>query len=91
MSKTNTLQITDLMFGSFEEHDLKLHNIIKSNPEYMGAVKDLEEHYEELKKINPDLWLEMDSDVNRVEVISRDIAFNEGFKLAVKLILSSIQ
>lgn len=91
MSKINTIQITDLMFGGFEEHDTKLSNAIDSNPEYMETVKKVESHYDELRKLDRELWAKMNSDVTRMEVAARDIAFNEGFKLAIKLILSSIQ
>ena len=90
MSKMNNLCITDLMFGSMEEHDLELQNAISINPEYTEAVKRIEKHYEELKKLGYKQWLEMDSNINGLEIAARDTAFNEGFKLAVKLILSSI-
>lgn len=91
MNKINNLNITDLIFGSMEEHDAKLSDAIDSNPEYMEAVNKVKEHYEKLKELAPEMWFEMDSDITTMEVASRDIAFNEGFKLAIKLILSSVQ
>lgn len=90
MSKINTLQITDLMFGSFEKNEMDLHNVINANPEYVETVAKVEQHYEKLKKLDRELWLEMDADLVTMETIARDTAFNEGFKLAVKLILSSV-
>lgn len=93
MSKieVNTLNITDLMFGDMEEHDAALQNTINANPEYIETAKKIEKHYEKLKTLDHKMWFEMDSDVNTLEVIVRGTAFNEGFKLAVKLILSSVQ
>jgi hypothetical protein len=91
MSKMNTIQITDLMFKDVEEHDLKLSKVFDSTPAYTEAVSKLNETTEKVKALDRDLWFELDSDIINVEVVARDTAFNEGFKLAVKLILSSIQ
>lgn len=91
MSKINTLQITDLVFGSVDKHEEDLNKTINANPEYTQAVERVNEHYEKLKTLDRELWLDMDADLITLETIARDTAFNEGFKLAVKLILSSIQ
>ena len=74
-----------------EEHDSTLQDAINNDPEYTEVAQRIEENYRKLEKLNYELWVNMDSDVNLLEVIARDIAFNEGFKLAVKLILSSVQ
>lgn len=91
MSKINTLQITDLVFGSVDKHEEDLNKTINANPEYTQAVERVNEHYEKLKTLDRELWLDMDADLITLETIARDTAFNEGFKLAVKLILSSVQ
>ncbi len=91
MSKINTLIITDLIFGSVEKHESDLDNAINANPEYAEAAARANEHYEKVKKLDAELWLEMEADLITLETISRDAAFNEGFRLAVRLIFSSIQ
>ncbi len=91
MSKINTLKITDLMLGSFDKNEMDLHNAINANPEYVETVAKVEKHYEKLKTLDRELWLDMDADLVTMETIARDTAFNEGFKLAVRLIFSSIQ
>lgn len=90
MSKMNTIQITDLMFRDVEEHDQKLTKALESTPAYKEAVSKLNETTEKVKALDRDLWFELDSDIITAEVAARDAAFNEGFKLGVKLILSSV-
>jgi|GEM_PF-2131591 len=69
MIKGNALQITDLLFGSFEEHDSNLDNAIKANPEYDEAKARINEHYEKLRKFDPKLLLDLEADHITLEVI----------------------
>ena len=89
--KGNNLNITDLILGGYEDYDMEIAKAIDNNPKYIEAVQKIEGHYEKLKHFDKKLWLEMDSDINTLETIAKDTAFNEGFKLAIRLILSSVQ
>ncbi len=88
MDRNKHLQITDLMFGCVEEHDLSLQKMIESNPDYVKTLNNLNE---KLNNLDVQTKIDIDSDFSYMEIIARDTAFNEGFKLAVKLILSSVQ
>ena len=86
--KGNNLNITDLIFGSFEEHDTELSNAIALNSEYKSAEKKLKG---QLNKLDTKTRLEIDDTICLLETHSRDTAFNEGFKLAVRLLMSTAQ
>jgi predicted nuclease with TOPRIM domain len=85
------LTVKDLINKSFEDHDSALGEAIKNNPEYTEAEKRYEKLLERLKELDKQIWLDLDSEANLLEALAVDTAFNEGFKLAIKLILSSIQ
>ncbi len=85
------LGIKDLMNKPFEDHDMELQKVLRDNPEYIEAEKTVKELMEKVKGFDRKIWLDLDAETNYMEALARDVAFNEGFKLAVKLLLSSVQ
>lgn len=82
------LTITDLIEMYPDNHDFELGNKIKENPEYKKAQK---EFYRIIDTLETKIRLKLDDEAVRMETIAKDVAFNEGFKLAIQLILSSLQ
>ncbi len=67
-----------------EELDLKLEEEIRKNETYNKTSKDL---YELLSSIEKKMALKIEATAVCLETISRDIAYNEGFKDAINFIL----
>lgn len=85
------LNIKDLMDKPFEDHDMELQKVIRDNPKYIEAEKTFEGLLEKVKQFDREIWFDLDNEANFLETLAIDTAFNEGFKLAIKLIFSSIQ
>lgn len=83
-----TINIMDLINMPFEDYDLELGKKIEAAPGY----KETQEKYLELiNSLEKQIKFDIDSAATYMETIAIDVAFNEGFKLAIQLILSSIQ
>jgi ribosomal protein S25 len=79
--------IMDIIGAEFEDFDMELNEKIKDAPGYDESQKSFNETIHTLEKAT---MFKIDSDVMRMEAISKDVAVNEGFKLAVKLIFSAL-
>lgn len=83
-----TINIMDLINMRFKDHDLEISNKIKAASGYEEA----EEKFKELvNSLDKQIMLDIDEVATYMETVSRDVAFNEGFRLAIQLILSSTQ
>ena len=80
-----SLSIIDIIEMNPDDHDLELDNKIEATPEYQEALTNFKKA---INTLETSLKLKIDDEVARMEVAARDIAFNEGFKMAVRLILS---
>lgn len=83
----NKLNIVDLLSTGYEKFANDLEKIIESNGEYQEAQEAFSEGISKLEK---DIWLEVESCEVRMETIAKETAFNEGFKMGVRLILGCI-
>lgn len=82
------INIMDLIDMRFEDHNLELDNKIKAAPGYMEAQ---EKFLELINSLESKKKLDISDTATYMETIAIDTAFNEGFKLAIQLILSSMQ
>ena len=79
--------IMDIINLAFEDHDTELSEKIKDVPGYNESQKIYSETIHSLEK---ETMFKIDNAAVRMETISRDVAVNEGFKLAVRLIFSAL-
>jgi len=84
MNVKNIMNIIDM---EAEDFGIELSKKIESVPGFKESQKSFEETIHTLDKAT---MFKVDSDVMRLEAISRDVAVNEGFKLAIKLIFSAL-
>lgn len=84
------MNIIDLIHIGTEDHTEELSRKIDSNPEYQKIEKEFYKHIETLKGDYPSLRLEIEACVSAMANIGRETSFNEGFKLGIQLILSSM-
>jgi len=82
------VNIMDLIDMDFESHSQELAEKIKAAPGYKEAQ---EKYLELIDSLETKTKIDIDSATTYMETLAMDIAFNEGFKLAIQLILSSIQ
>lgn len=82
------MKIIDLIEMHPDDHDMEIMEAIKENPLYVQAQIEFLEAIDKLEK-EPKLLI--DDKVCLMETIAIDVAFNEGFKTAIQLILSSVQ
>lgn len=78
------------MSKSIEDHDMELQMAINNNQDYIKSQETVAELLEKLKDVDKKTWIDLDSEIRFSEALARDTAFNEGFKLGIRLILSSI-
>ena len=71
-----------------DDHDMEIMEAIKENPLYVQAQIEFLKAIDKLEK-EPKLLI--DEKACLMETIAIDVAFNEGFKMAIQLILSSVQ
>lgn len=81
-----SLNITDLISMDMEEYDKECVDKVEENPEYIKVQK---KYNALLETLDVKTRLGIDDEVVRMETLVMDAAFNGGFKLAVRLILSS--
>lgn len=79
--------IMDIIDADSEAFGAELDEKIKKAPGYNESQKSFEETIHTLDKAT---MFKIDSDVMRMETVLKDIAVNEGFKLAIKLIFSAL-
>jgi hypothetical protein len=79
--------IMDIIDASFEDFDMELSEKIKDAPGYNESREVFEETVNALEN---EAKFILDKTAVRMEVISRDVAINEGFKMAVRLIFSAL-
>jgi hypothetical protein len=84
------ITIIDLMNKPVEDHDMELQKVINDNPEYVKAQETVSELMEKLKDLDWKIQFGLDAEIGYKEALARDTAFNEGFKFAIRFILSSI-
>ena len=85
-----TIKATELLCAGFEAHEEELQGKIKENVEYQKANEEFSKHLNTLKS-NYSYMSAVEDYVNTIEIIARDTAFDEGFKLGVQLIVSSLK
>lgn len=83
----NKLNIVDLLSTGYDKFDNVLSNIIESNNEYQEALEVFDKGISSLEK---NTRLEVESCESRMETIAKETAFNEGFKMGVRLILGCV-
>ena len=83
------LSITELSIQGIESHEDKLYTIIRANAGYRDAQKRFLNHLETLK---PDVTLmsEVEDSATTMESVAKDVAFDEGFKLGVRLVIDAM-
>lgn len=69
---------------AFEDHDLKLGNKIKSNPDYEKAQDKYNALIDALDKTT---MIAIDDATCLMETISRDVSYDEGFMEGIRFIL----
>ena len=84
------LNITELLTANGEEYEENLDNAIHAIPRFQAANDELNGHITKLKDIYP-AWKDLDSCIGGLECIHRDTSFNEGFKMGIQLMLSSLK
>ncbi|NLB81961.1 MAG: hypothetical protein GX800_10235 [Clostridiaceae bacterium] len=90
MKNLKGISITDLIELDASDHDNEIFEIIKENTEYKKYEKVINDVLEYLAKDNKKYWSELDISINMLEAIVKNIAFEQGFKTAIKLIFSSL-
>lgn len=90
MSNFNSVSITDLIEMDPIGYDTEVFNIVYNTPDYNMYDKIINNVLEYLSKNNKEYWSELDTATSMIEAIISDVAFEQGFKTAVKLIFSSL-
>ncbi len=91
MKNNKGISITDLLIKGAVDCSDEVFEIIKKSPDYTmrnNVISDtLEKLMEEGRK---EEWSKLDDAVSGIETVIEEVAFEEGFKTAVKLIFSSL-
>lgn len=90
MKNINGISINDLIDMNLDDHDTEVFNIIKKTTDYEKYSKDIETVLEYLKENNREYRSILDSAIAMNEGIIKNVAFEQGFKTAIKLIFSSL-
>lgn len=83
----NKLNVVDLLSTGYSKFADNLGKMIESNSEYQEAQEIFCKGISNLEK---DTWLEVESNEVIMENVARETAFNEGFKMGVRLILGCV-
>lgn len=85
-----TISVTELLCVGFEAHELGLHEKIKASAEYQKAEEVFLKHIDSIRSNDYSCASEIEESVSVMESVAKDTGFDEGFKLAVRLISSSL-
>jgi len=88
MSKT--LTIIDIIKNDMEDYSEAICKLLEKDNNYMKSVHVVEETLKTLKSIDNEMSMELDSAVGVIEYTTMDIAYQEGFSTAIKLILGAM-
>lgn len=85
----NGISVRKLIDMDFEEYEEYLDKKIKKDSFYNEKVQEFQDICD--KETDKKTALKLDASCVAIETAARDIAFDEGFKLGVKFILSCIK
>ncbi len=81
------LNIVDMICAGYEKFANGLGEIIESNSEYQKAQETFREN---ISTLEGDIKVDLADSEVEMETIAKETAFNEGFKMGVRLILGCI-
>ena len=90
MKNLKGITITDLIDMDGGDFDKKIFEIVEKNPKYNAFTKVIEDAIQDLINDKKEYWTKLDSAIAARETVIIDTAYEQGFKTAVKLILSSM-
>jgi hypothetical protein len=90
MKNFKGVSITDLMEMDAVDHDNEVFDIVHSTTEYRKYNKVINDVLEYLLENKKEYWSELDIATASIEAIIKNVAFEQGFKTAIKLMFSSL-
>lgn len=91
MKNLKGVSIIDLIEMNAADHDTEIFEIAKKTTDYNKYEKDIDDVLDYLQKNNKEYWSILDDATGMIEGIVKNVAFEQGFKTAIQLILSSVQ
>jgi len=80
------LKIVDMLCMGFECFEEMIWSKIKVNEEYKAAQETFSKHIETLKG-NHAYMSEVENSATAMEIVARDTAYNEGFKMGIQFMM----
>jgi hypothetical protein len=90
MKNLKGISIIDLIEMSADDHDGEVFDIIKKTTDYDKCNEVIGDVLDYLLENNKEYWSALDNAASAIEGIIKDVAFEQGFKTAIKLIFSSL-
>lgn len=90
MSNLKGITITELIEMNPDDHDREIWKRIEETTDHKKQEKVFIKVLDDLLKSNKEQWKELNTAVPAMETAVMDVAFECGFRTAVKLIFSSL-
>ncbi len=90
MKKLDSITITELIEMHPDDHDKMIIDIVRQTTDYVKYAAIVETAISDLKKDNKGYWSELESAICALESCVQEVAFDQGFRTAVRLIISSM-
>lgn len=90
MKNLKGVSIIDLFEMSPEDHDAEVYEVAHNTTEYNKYNKVINDVLKYLLENKKEYWSELDIATASIEAIIKNVAFEQGFKTAIKLMFSSL-